>query len=364
MKIAVFHNIPSGGAKRTIYEQVKYLSKNNHIDIYSFDTNKEKYWSLEKFASNNFIFSYPKFISGINSINRIACDFINLFSSRKVHKKMAGLINNGHYDCVLVHLDVNLEAPYLLRYLKVPSLYFAQEYYRLVYEPQYHPLEGYKLYEKIYRYLLKINEEKNVKSSTIIATSSLFMANKIKNSYRISPKVCHLGVDASVFRQSAKKRKDQVLLIGDKNIIKGNDFADNIKKRLAKFRIRVIRYKTSGTMTEADDIKLARAYSESISTLCLGRNEPFGLSAIESMACETPVLAVDEGGYKETVVNKVNGYLLKRNVNEFVKNIIKLKKDIKLANKLGKNGRKMVIDNFSWEKHNLIIENILKNITL
>ena len=29
MKIAVFHNLPAGGAKRVIFEQVKYLSKKN-----------------------------------------------------------------------------------------------------------------------------------------------------------------------------------------------------------------------------------------------------------------------------------------------------------------------------------------------
>jgi glycosyltransferase involved in cell wall biosynthesis len=44
----------------------------------------------------------------------------------------------------------------------------------------------------------------------------------------------------------------------------------------------------------------------------LAHGEAFGLTPIEAMALGVPPLFVDEGGYRETVVDGVNGRLLKR----------------------------------------------------
>ena len=34
MKIAVFHNLPSGGAKRALYGNIKYLTKDHEVDVF------------------------------------------------------------------------------------------------------------------------------------------------------------------------------------------------------------------------------------------------------------------------------------------------------------------------------------------
>lgn len=46
-------------------------------------------------------------------------------------------------------------------------------------------------------------------------------------------------------------------------------------------------------------------------------DEPLGLVALEAMACGRPVLAVAEGGERETVRDGETGFLVRRSVEEF-----------------------------------------------
>ncbi len=48
----------------------------------------------------------------------------------------------------------------------------------------------------------------------------------------------------------------------------------------------------------------------SIATICISKNEDFWMVTIESMACGTPVIAVDEWGYQESMMAGKTGYLL------------------------------------------------------
>lgn len=47
-----------------------------------------------------------------------------------------------------------------------------------------------------------------------------------------------------------------------------------------------------------------------IASIAISKNEDFGMVAVESMACGVPVIAVDEGGYKETIVDGKTGILI------------------------------------------------------
>ena len=52
-KIAVFHNLPSGGAKRSLYTYIQYLTNHGHIvDVYIPETANEEYLPLEEVASS------------------------------------------------------------------------------------------------------------------------------------------------------------------------------------------------------------------------------------------------------------------------------------------------------------------------
>ncbi|MEI6441999.1 MAG: glycosyltransferase family 1 protein [Nostocales cyanobacterium ELA583] len=77
--------------------------------------------------------------------------------------------------------------------------------------------------------------------------------------------------------------------------------------------------------------------------------EPFGLVAIEAMACGTPVVASDVGGLQFTVVNEETGLLVPpQNVLAFNHAIDKILSNSTWREELGKAAKRRVINKFSW----------------
>lgn len=80
-----------------------------------------------------------------------------------------------------------------------------------------------------------------------------------------------------------------------------NESGEQIVQKLKENNIEYL-----GEITEEQKWKLM---SEAKGFLCLSRDEDFGISAVESQMCGTPVIAFNSGGYKETVINKKTGIL-------------------------------------------------------
>jgi D-inositol-3-phosphate glycosyltransferase len=77
--------------------------------------------------------------------------------------------------------------------------------------------------------------------------------------------------------------------------------------------------------------------------------EPFGLVAIEAMACGTPVVASDVGGLKFTVVSEETGLLVPpQQVEGFATAIDRVLSNDLWAHKLRKRASERVQQNFSW----------------
>ena len=59
-----------------------------------------------------------------------------------------------------------------------------------------------------------------------------------------------------------------------------------------------------------DNNNLPYMINWALMTICISENEDFGMVAIESMACGTPVIAVNEWWYQESMIDKKTGYLI------------------------------------------------------
>jgi len=69
------------------------------------------------------------------------------------------------------------------------------------------------------------------------------------------------------------------------------------------------------TIKSPDDPELIKLISESIATIYIHIDEDFWMSPVESMACWVPVIGVNDGGLKESVIDKKTGILIWKEAN-------------------------------------------------
>ena len=77
--------------------------------------------------------------------------------------------------------------------------------------------------------------------------------------------------------------------------------------------------------------------------------EPFGFVAIESMACGTPVVGVNEGGLRESVVNGETGLLVDRDPESIAAAVMQLLSDDERRRQYGCCGREHVLRRWQWD---------------
>lgn len=79
--------------------------------------------------------------------------------------------------------------------------------------------------------------------------------------------------------------------------------------------------------------------------------EGLPVNIMEAMACELPIVAVDNRGHRELIRNNQNGWILEEsNMFDFSRKIISLAKNKALQDEFGINGRKIILDKYSIDK--------------
>lgn len=87
-------------------------------------------------------------------------------------------------------------------------------------------------------------------------------------------------------------------------------------------------------------------------------SESFGVAAVEAMACEVPVIVSDADGLKEVVVDNETGFIVsKKDYKAIAEKIKVLINNKELRKKLGRAGRKRVIELYEWNDN---VENMIK----
>jgi glycosyltransferase involved in cell wall biosynthesis len=96
-----------------------------------------------------------------------------------------------------------------------------------------------------------------------------------------------------------------------------------------------------------DDKELVDILNRATAMVYAPRLEPFGLAPLEANACGLPVVAVAEGGVRETIIDGVNGFLVQHQPQMMAHAIQRLAHDKDLAAQLSKNGSKIVHEKWS-----------------
>src|SRR5581483_5139874 len=328
MKIALFYNLAFGGAKRVTFEHVKGLKElGNLVDVYTTDE-QEDIFSSSKIADNYYVYPFKIANLKLPIVKKVYQDFSIFYLLKRLHQKIATDIDTRNYDIVLVHTDTNTQAPFILRFLKTNNAYFCLEPLRIVYEYSLRSSKDMfflnRLYESVTRSYRKKIDLKNARSAKHTIALSLFGREYMIHAYDLYPKISYLGVDTNIFKQIIKRRKNQVLFVAEKESIYGYDFAREAIELIPKPvrpKLKIISW-TKDNNLRISDKELVANYSESFVALSLSKFDTFGLVPLESMACQTPVIAFNVAGYRETIKNGETGYLVDFDKKEIADQII------------------------------------------
>ena len=369
LKIAVFHNLPSGGAKRALYDHVKYLVSSGHeIDVFVPETANESFLSLAELVNNFKVF--PVKTGFLRSLiyfklnpETPSNDLISLKELELTEKNIATHINGGDYDVVLSEQDRFTMSPFLLKYIKIPSVYYCQQPLRndKILEEVSNDIESPNFIRKKMKYRDLNNTFKidiiNARHARYIVANSYFSRESILRTYGLNSFVSYLGIDTDIFKPLNIPVEDFVLSVGSCTPTKGYDFTVRslalINKQIRPKFIIVSNYspvewknyienlanKLGVELTILDlvnDEELTELYNKAKIVIYAPYLEPFGLIPIESMSCGTPVVAVKEGGVRETVLHNETGLLIDRDEKLFAQAITSLLTDAKKRCRMSK----------------------------
>ena len=397
MKIALFHNLPSGGAKRTVFEQVKRLAQRGHrIDLYSLSTANQDFADVRKYVHRSVILPFRPgrlFSSPIGRLNQ-GVRILDIIRLRHVMQKLAGIVDGNDYDVALVHPCMFTFTPIILRYLRTPSLYYRHDPVRWIQDPgtprpyQNHStwrrhLDRIDPLRKGYHRLLVHEDVTSMRSATRVVTNSYFMRESLYRIYGVAPFVSYHGVDTRRFRPLHFPRQNFVISVGAIAPQKGYDFIiqslalipRSSRPRLVLVGNAALNEEKSYLAALANELEvqvefrhlisdddLIHLYNQATCTVYAPIMEPFGLVPLESMACGTPVVGVREGGVRETVQDGQTGWLADRIPQDFATAIKKFLDNPNLVKEMGHQARIYVEQKWNWGHAIDILEGHLRQI--
>jgi glycosyltransferase involved in cell wall biosynthesis len=400
MRIAVYDNLPPGGAKRAAYEFGRRLARDHQVDLYQLSTTSRRAFDMSNHVRRVYRYPYAPLFGLLNARlarGRLAPRSITLFGPlREVHARIARDITQRGYDIVLAHTDAMTQSPYLLRWLPAGvGVYYCQEALRVMREPAImaehrrtlrrspEPVATLRVLED--RWVLgrlQRADLETVRRASTILVNSRFSREQVLAAYGRDATVSYLGVDEAIFSPGpAGPRRREVLSIGSPVALKGHDLvirALSLVPRAIRPRLTVIAptspdtddLATSARLLDVElafesqlsDEDLAGRYRQVLATVCASRMEPFGLTALESMACGTPVVAIREGGYRETVVDGETGLLVDLTAEAMAAGITGLVSDPARVERLGRQARAHVLQGWTWAQSEQRLDDILQGL--
>ncbi len=363
MRIAVFYNLPVSGAKRVVYEHVKGLMALGHtVDVYTLNKPGDLFDPIE-LANNSYQYKYKPFVIPFPFFKKVTHDLSDFFLLKNLHKKIAREIDKNGYDVALLHTDAITQAPFVLHFLKTKNVYFCLEPLRIANEYalriKEHLSPVHLLYENINRSIRKKIDRDNARAATQTTSISYFGRELMIQAFDLYPRIQYLGVNTKIFKKLSVKKKNQILFIGQKLQVNGYDVAQQAIAKIPKKIRPELKILSFGGTKRLTDKEVVNLYNESLMTLCLSTFDTFGLVALESLACQTSVIAFNVAGYRETMIDNQTGFLVDFGVDELTEKIITLIKTPTLAKQMGENGRKWVEKEWTWESKIKELEKLL-----
>lgn len=298
-KIAVVHNLTSGGAVRVLDETNKLLSRKYIITIFSPPKNK--------FSEKNFLNKVGNYVQ---YVYKTLPDY---------YQKISKEINSGNYHAVIIHPDTFLKAPSLLSHLKINSIYILHEPPREFYEPIY--LHAPFLRDKIFTLLripVAVLDKVATKKASHIVANSEFSRREIHKIYGVRSKVIYPGLTSKPVKMRKNlKRKYACLSVGSLLPYKGHELTIEALGMMSKKPVLIIvgngreveknrlrdLAKRNGVrlriVNNVSDEVLYSLYKSARVYVNSAYKEPFGLASLEALSSGENLVTVNECGTQE-----------------------------------------------------------------
>ena len=337
MRLALVHNLPPGGARRVVAELLASSVGHDEIDVFSVDLR-----SADRFARDGgstdlrsptgTTRSYPlPLAKGTSRVGLVlAAEQLPL-----VYRRISSDIDSDTYDAVIVNHDQFTSAPSILPRLRTPTLYLCHEPRRQSFEyaASHRDVGIRRLVRAPYDSLIRHRDITWARSADGLIANSYFSAESLARAYGRDAIVAHLGVDETMFHPGSEPRSGRVLSVGAVDRLKAHHLVIEALGLLPERRrpgFDVVFERSDPVYAEelvqlagrrgvdlamhrgVSDERLSLLYRTAAVTVCAASLEPFGLTTIESICSGTPVVAVREGGFREAVVDGVNGRLVPR----------------------------------------------------
>ncbi len=391
MRLGIYYNIAFGGAFHLLENHIKQLSKRHEIYLYSinideslpdffgFQNNPVLIPSLDSYVTKNQCFNDPRSLNGWYKIVRKkgwGVYRLKSYIKRRdldLIERQAKIVGNAFEqdacDVVIGHIDKFTQVPLPLGKTSLPTVFFCVEPNRGLYDGGNLSglIEGST--DRFTKKLAKLDRGL-ADSVTQFACNSYYTRDSIYHAYGKLAWVIPSGVDITAFRPDPEIQKENLVLsVGVLMRHKAPEFllqsvvqieeryrprvafvyprgSDSMRGTLQRYadanRIEIEFY--SGVQTK----ELVDLYNRARVCAYPPIMEPGGLVPLESQACSTPVVAVNEGGNREELVDGITGILTGRDPREFGSAIEQILRDDQLATKMGKAGVDWVSSERTW----------------
>lgn len=384
MRIAVWYNLPSGGAKRALYHHVRGLVARGHdVEVWCTPRSRDGFLPLGDGVTEHVVPVGSWWAPRAQVLHHLA-DYLDMRGKAAALDRhcraCAEEINAGSFDVLFANSCADTVVSAVGRYVVGPRVLYLPEPCRWLHEaapvtpwtPPRSPRGGPRLlWHAVTSEIQRQEELELVKAYDLILVNSLYSRESLLRAYGLDSRVCYLGVDTDIFAPTDADRGNYVVGLGEIVWHKGVDRAVRAIATIDERRRPDLVW--IGNRASPDYLKLIEGLAESLGVrftprlmvgddelvnllsgasamLYTSRLEPFGFAPLEACACETPVVAIAEGGARETIVDGVNGILVDGDdpvgLGEAVTRLLD---NPTLARELGRQGRQLVLEKWTWE---------------
>lgn len=376
MKIAVWYNLPSGGAKRALYDHVKGLRDAGHtVEAWCPPTSDQTYWPIGDLVRQRIVplgevaLKHPPW-RRIDEWHGFLFD--KMRHMEKHSRACAEEIDAGNFDVLFANTCQFYAAPQIGRFIReTKKVLYLQEPFRAYYEawplwpwsalpdsyaPR-HPFERLQLARSLAAMRIKAREEQiNAQAFDRVLVNSYYSRETLLRVYATDSQVCYLGIDTDKFIHKNLPRRKFVIGIGSYTPGKNASFVidslarisegerpalvwfgnshgdmnhlDFLKKRAEESKVDFI------PKVDASDQEMVDALNQAYVMVYAPKLEPFGYVPLEANACGVPVIAVAEAGVRETILDGVNGLIVDHTTQAVAQAVLSLLHDSELHHTL------------------------------